>query len=122
MVIAAAQPASADPAGQAGHSIVSAGQAAGLTSKRVVGYFSCSPTCPFVKPVELYQTPETGATGSYGNANIITYNSHDHPDMRSGNTLLVSYNVNSLDANTDLYADVSIYRPRFVAVTLAAAK
>jgi hypothetical protein len=93
-----------------------------LFSKRVVGYFSCSPTGPFVKPVELYQTPETGATGSYGNANIITYNSHEHPDLRRGNTLLVSYNVNSLDANTDLYADVSIYRPRFLAVNLVAAR
>ncbi|WP_199238364.1 DUF4185 domain-containing protein [Kribbella steppae] len=93
-----------------------------LFSKRVLGYFSCSPTGPWVKPVELYQTPETGADGSYGNANIITYNSHDHPDQRRGNQLLVSYNVNSLDANTDLYADVSIYRPRFVAVTLVAAR
>ncbi|MFC5261450.1 DUF4185 domain-containing protein [Kribbella qitaiheensis] len=89
-----------------------------LFSKRVLGYFSCSPTGPFVNPVELYQTPETGATGSYGDADIITYNSHDHPDLRRGNRLLVSYNVNSLDANNDLYADVSIYRPRFVEVTL----
>jgi hypothetical protein len=93
-----------------------------LFSKRVLGYFSCSPTGPFVKPVELYQTPETGADGSYENANIITYNSHDHPDLRRGNQLLVSYNVNSLDANNDLYADVSIYRPRFVSVTLAASQ
>ena len=53
-------------------------------------------------------------TAATANANIITYNSHDHPDLRRGNQLLVSYNVNSLDANTDLYADVSIYRPRFV--------
>ena len=42
-------------------------------------------------------------------------------DLRRGNQLLVSYNVNSLDANTDLYADVSIYRPRFVGVTLTPA-
>jgi hypothetical protein len=89
-----------------------------LFSKRVLGYFGCSPTGPFVKPVELYQTPETGATGSYGDADIITYNSHDHPDQRVGSSLLVSYNVNSLDANNDLYADVSIYRPRFVRITL----
>ena len=82
-----------------------------LFSKRVLGYFSCSPTGPFVKPVELYQTPETGAAGSYGDADIITYNSHDHPELRRGNSLLVSYNVNSLDPNNDLYADVSIYRP-----------
>jgi hypothetical protein len=89
-----------------------------LFSKRVLGYFSCSPTGPWVNPVELYQTPETGTEGSYGDGDIITYNSHDHPDQRRGNTLLVSYNVNSLDPNIDLYADVSIYRPRFVEVTL----
>ncbi|MGC4937070.1 DUF4185 domain-containing protein [Kribbella sp. DT2] len=89
-----------------------------LFSDRVVGYFSCSPTGPFVNQVELYRTPETGATGSYGDADIITYNSHEHPDLRRGNTLLVSYNVNSLDSNNDLYADVSIYRPRFVGVSL----
>ena len=35
-------------------------------------------------------------------------------------TLLVSYNVNSL-VSDELYGDVSIYRPRFVSVTLAAA-
>lgn len=89
-----------------------------LFSKRVLGYFACSPTGPFVNPVELYQTPETGSTGSYGDGDIITYNSHDHPDQRRGNSLLVSYNVNSLDPNVDLYADVSIYRPRFVRVAL----
>lgn len=89
-----------------------------LFSKRVVGYFACSPTGPFVNPVELYQTPETGADGSYGDADIITYNSHEHPDLRRGNSMLISYNVNSLDPNGDLYADVSIYRPRFVRVTL----
>jgi hypothetical protein len=85
-----------------------------LFSKRVVGYFGCSPTGPWVNPVELYQTPETGG-------NIITYNSHEHPDLRHGNQLLVSYNVNSL-VSDDLYGDVGIYRPRFLRVTLVAAR
>jgi hypothetical protein len=85
-----------------------------LFSKSVLGYFSCSPTGPWVKPVELYQTPETGG-------NIITYNSHEHPELRRGTSLLVSYNVNSL-VSDELYGDVSIYRPRFLSVTLAAAK
>ncbi|MEU8222280.1 DUF4185 domain-containing protein [Kribbella sp. NPDC048915] len=85
-----------------------------LFSKRVLGYFSCSPTGPWVNPVELYQTPETGG-------NIITYNSHEHPDLRRGTSLLVSYNVNSL-VSDELYDDVSIYRPRFVSVTLEAAE
>ncbi|MEU4196426.1 DUF4185 domain-containing protein [Kribbella sp. NPDC026611] len=85
-----------------------------LFSSRVVAYFGCSPTGPWVKPVDLYQTPETGG-------NIITYNSHEHPDLRRGDELLVSYNVNSL-VSDDLYGDVSIYRPRFLAVTLAATR
>lgn len=87
-------------------------------SNRVLGYRSCSPTGPFTNPIELYRTPETGAAGSYGDANIFTYNPHEHPQLRQGNTLVISYNVNSFDSNS-LYRDVSIYRPRFVSVTLA---
>jgi hypothetical protein len=85
-----------------------------LFSKSVLAYFSCSPTGPWVNPVELYQTPETGG-------NIITYNSQEHPEQRQGNSLLVSYNVNSL-VSDELYDDVSIYRPRFVSVSLVASK
>ena len=88
-------------------------------STKIKGYFSCSPTGPFVNPIDLYTTPETGAAGSYGNPNIWTYNAHEHPNQRHGNRLLVTYNVNSFDPNVDLYADVSIYRPRFVDITLA---
>ncbi|HEX6335525.1 MAG TPA: hypothetical protein VFZ85_01100 [Jiangellaceae bacterium] len=54
------------------------------------------------------------------NPNIITYNAHEHPELRRGNRLLITYNVNSLDPNVDLYADVTIYRPRFVEVELSA--
>jgi hypothetical protein len=89
-----------------------------LFSPRIMGYFSCTPTGPFTNRTELYRTPETGALGSYGNPNVWTYNSHEHPDLRSGNRLLISYNVNSFDPNNDLYADVTIYRPRFVDITL----
>lgn len=87
-------------------------------SAKIKAYFSCSPTGPFVNPINLYSTPETGADGSYGNPNIWTYNAHEHPDLRHGNRLLVTYNVNSFDPNVDLYADASIYRPRFVDITL----
>lgn len=89
-----------------------------LFSRNVLAYVSCKPTGPFTKAATLYQTPETGAFGSYGNPNIITYNAHEHPDLRDGNRLLVTYNVNSLDPNADLYKDVTIYRPRFVNVDL----
>ena len=85
-----------------------------------MAYFSTSPTGPFTNKTPLYTTPETGASGSYGNPNVITYNAHVHPELSTANRLVISYNVNSLDSTIggDLYRDVSIYRPRFIDVTL----
>ncbi|GIH14195.1 DUF4185 domain-containing protein [Rugosimonospora africana] len=93
-----------------------------LLSAKIVGYLGDSPTGPFTGKTLLYTTPETGASGSYGNANVYTYNPHVHPEYSDAERLVISYNVNSFD-NTDLYSDVSIYRPRFVdaRVTLATA-
>jgi hypothetical protein len=88
-----------------------------LFSRDIVAYTSCSPTGPFTRIGTLYTTPETGLFGSYGNPNVFTYNAHEHPDRRDGNDLLVTYNVNSFDPN-DLYADATIYRPRFIGVSL----
>lgn len=88
-----------------------------LFSTRIVAQVSCSPTGPFTVAAELYRTPETGLFGSYGNSNVFTYNPHEHPDYRQGDTLLVTYNVNSF-VGDDLYDDVTIYRPRFVEVEL----
>jgi hypothetical protein len=89
-----------------------------LFSTEVVAYFSCSPTGPFVARTKLFDTPETGASGSYGDPDIFTYNAHEHPELRRGDRLLVTYNVNSFDFADDL-RDVSIYRPRFVEVRFA---
>ena len=83
----------------------------------VVAYVSCSPTGPFVGRTTLFHTPETGASGTYGNPNVFTYNAHEHPELRRGDRLLVTYNVNSFDF-ADL-RDVTIYRPRFVEVRFA---
>ncbi len=87
-------------------------------STRIVAYFSCRPTGPFTGKTLVYTTPETGATGSYGNPNVFTYNPHAHPELSHGNQLLISYNVNSFDIN-DVFADASIYRPRFVVATFS---
>jgi hypothetical protein len=81
----------------------------------VVAYFSCSPTGPFVARTKLFDTPETGASGTYGDPDIFTYNAHEHPELRRGNRLVVTYNVNSFDFADDL-RDVTVYRPRFVEV------
>jgi hypothetical protein len=87
-------------------------------SAKIVAYVGDAPTGPFTDKTLLYTTPETGASGSYGNANVYTYNPHLHPHLSTDQRLLLSYNVNSL-RGADLYADVTIYRPRFVEVTLA---
>ncbi|MDR2997651.1 MAG: DUF4185 domain-containing protein, partial [Microbacterium sp.] len=59
-----------------------------LFSTRIVARTSCSPIGPFGDEVELYRTPETGAFGSYGDADVFTYNAHEHPEMRKGDRLL----------------------------------
>ena len=89
-----------------------------LFSTRIVARTSCSPLGPFTDAVELYRTPETGLLGSYGDADVFTYNAHEHPNLRTGNRILVSYNVNTFDNVGDVYDDASIYRPRFVDVQL----
>lgn len=86
-----------------------------LFSRRIVAYFATSPTGPFEHQTLLYETPETGASGSYGNPNVYTYNPHVHPHLSTRSRWVISYNVNSLDSE-ELYDDVTIYRPRFVEV------
>ncbi len=83
----------------------------------VRGYVSCSPQGPFTDIGPLYTMPETGPSGSYGDPNVFAYNAHEHPELRRGDTLYVTYNVNSFD-NQSLYSDASIYRPRFVRIHL----
>lgn len=84
-------------------------------SAEITAYTSCFPNGPFEEVGTIHQMPEVGAAGSYGNANIYAYNAHEHPQFRTGDSALLSYNVNSFDSG-DLYQDVSIYRPRFVQV------
>lgn len=91
-----------------------------LLSAHIVAYFSCSPAGPFTGKTAVYTTPETGAFGSYGNGNVYTYNPHAHPELSHGNELLISYNVNSFNVD-DIFADASIYRPRFIVATFGGA-
>lgn len=79
--------------------------------------YSCSPVGPFVDETTAYNTPETGPNGTYRNPNVFTYNPHEHQELGDLNHLVVSYNVNSF-VNTDLYHNASIYRPRFIDITL----
>lgn len=86
-------------------------------SADIDAYYSCRPDGPFVDRTTIYTEPEMGHGGKNGtDPNVFTYNAHAHPEVSSGDSLLISYNVNSF-VNTDLYADASIYEPRFIDVT-----
>lgn len=86
-------------------------------SGEVYAYFSCTPWGEFTNATKLYHMPEVGADGVYGDPNVYAYNAHEHLHLRDGNTLTFSYNVNTFD-NEHIFDDVTIYRPRFVDVTL----
>lgn len=83
-------------------------------SRSVFAYFASAPTGPFGQQTWLYDAPE--ATGSR-----IAYDARMHPEQScNGSNIVISYNVNSLD-NAENYADVRIYRPRFIVATLPGA-
>lgn len=75
-----------------------------------VAYTADALTGPFTDPVELLRVPETDDRRP-----VIVYDATLHPHLAPEGTLLFSYNVNSLQRD-DLYADPSLYRPRFVEV------
>lgn len=87
-----------------------------LFSSRILAYRSNAITGPFTDPIEVYRMPEVGPFGSYGDPNIFGYNPHEHPELRRGNQLVISYNINTFD-NMHIYDDVTIYRPRFIRAT-----
>lgn len=70
----------------------------------VVAYTAAAPAGPWEGPVQLYTPAESPA-----------YDARLHPELARPGTLLISYNVNSLDAGT-AYTDARVYRPRFVEV------
>lgn len=83
----------------------------GFVPPEIVAYSSCSLTGPWGDPKLLYRTPETGG-------DIFSYDARLHPQFtaRDGR-LLLSYNVNSFTYQ-DIMDDVTLYRPRFLDVTL----
>jgi hypothetical protein len=72
-------------------------------------YSSESPLGPFQNKQTIYCTPET-------KGDIITYNAFVHEQFSTRDTLLISYNINSLKFE-DVFSNADNYRPRFVNVT-----
>ena len=91
-----------------------------LFSDWLVGRFGPSPVGPFGPALTLYRASEGGGSGRYRNAGVYTYNAHVHPEYSTSTRVVISYDVNSLDTapGGEVYRQVSIYRPRFVVVSL----
>lgn len=87
-----------------------AGGARGLTT--VTSYWACSPTGPWHGPGGDFAVPLPGGA-------VAAYNPQVHPALGGGGRLVLSYDVNRLDAANvpaAVSGEVSLYRPRFVTV------
>jgi hypothetical protein len=81
-------------------------------SERIVGRFSENPEGPWSEPMLLYTCPEMKQ-----NKKVFTYAAKAHPQLGSGNELVISYVVNAFDFPL-VINDADLYWPRFVKVVL----
>jgi hypothetical protein len=71
-----------------------------------------SPVGPFDFYREIYKCPEVNISN-----NILIYNAKAHPSLSEGDSLLISYNVNTLSFAENL-TNADIYRPRFIKLAM----
>ncbi|MFJ1968456.1 DUF4185 domain-containing protein [Streptomyces sp. NPDC087903] len=92
---------------------------AGLTT--VTSYWACSPTGPWHGPSGIFRA-------SLPPGQVAAYNPQVHPELGGGGRLVLSYDVNWLEAGpaggaaAQLSRNVSLYRPRFVTLRLTTAR
>jgi hypothetical protein len=84
---------------------------AGTFGREISVRSASGPAGPWGAPRTVYTTPQWGGR-SY------TYNATAHPELATGDELVIGYNVNSLDGS-ELAGDADLYRPRFVRVPAA---
>ncbi|WP_189191116.1 DUF4185 domain-containing protein [Streptomyces albiflavescens] len=87
---------------------------AGLTT--ITSYWACSPTGPWHGPTRSFSP-------SLPQGDVAAYNPQAHPELSDGDRIVLSYDVNWLDATgaaaqANLSRNVSLYRPRFVTLRL----
>jgi hypothetical protein len=86
----------------------------GLTT--VTSYWACSPTGPWHGPTRSFSPPLPPGQ-------VAAYNPQVHTALRGDGRIVLSYDVNWLDATAtsaalNLSRNVSLYRPRFVTLRL----
>lgn len=84
-----------------------------MLGRRTLARTASSPTGPWSAPSALFEAPEPA-----DDRRLLVYASKGHAHLSRPGELLVSYAVNSTDFG-QVFADASLYRPRFVRVPLA---
>ena len=87
-------------------------QERGIGTDKIFTFTTNQPNGIWKNKKLIYTTPESRL-----NKDLYTYNAMAHPQYINKNQLLISYCVNT-HTFTNLYNDVSIYRPRFLWVSL----
>jgi hypothetical protein len=87
----------------------------GLSAK-IMARASERPEGPWSEPVKLYACPEAG-----WDKNIFCYAAKAHPELCGDDELLITYAANSFDFG-QVVLDSRLYWPKFVRVTLEAAR
>ncbi|MFG2497685.1 DUF4185 domain-containing protein [Streptomyces sp. NPDC048441] len=95
----------------------------GLTD--VTSYWACSPTGPWHGPAKSFAPPLPKDAAA--RQDTAAYNPQAHPALSRNGRILLSYDVNWLDAapasaQANVSRNVSLYRPRFVSLRLATAQ
>lgn len=90
--------------------------AAQFFSGSIYAYTSQSPTGPFTHKTLLYTTPDASFYDRSPGYGVFTYSAMVHPEFSTGNTLVISYSANG--SGPKAFTNVSVYRPRFLNVTV----
>ncbi|WP_157106056.1 hypothetical protein [Nocardia sienata] len=85
-------------------------------SPDILGYLSDSPAGPFDSPTLLYRATESGPLGFFGDPEAVVYNAHEQPDLRRGNELTITYNLNG--SVEGVLENTAKYRPQAVKVRI----
>jgi hypothetical protein len=87
-------------------------------STQILAAVGCSPVGPFGPPSTVYSVPEPAAyPASYG---VHAYGAHAHPELPSPpGTLVVSYDVNFWAVHGLANPDSTVYRPRFITLSVS---
>ncbi|HEY1651020.1 MAG TPA: hypothetical protein VGG09_03980 [Acidimicrobiales bacterium] len=98
-------------AGDAGYVALSIASSVYTDNTLDVSY-ACSPTGPWSTPTSLFTIPEVSKY-----QDEIAYIPTFHPELSSGDSVVVSYNIDSADGLAPLEADVHQYQPQFLTLS-----